>query len=501
MPRVAARRVLLVPAVLVGLLLVPSEPASAQSCVGGTENDFNGDGVTDVAIADPDATVGGYEAAGRVHVVYGNSGGSQTISQDDSFVTGSVAEAGDRFGFALAAVDYNEDGCTDLVVGVPFEQLTDDPEGGMVQVVYGSPTGFGPNGGMDLSQNTAGMPGGREPGDRFGWSVAAGVTTGGDPFLVIGVPGEGIGGSGSEEEAHAGAMNYVSGSTMLLLHQDSPDVGGTAEAGDQYAFSVAASARHVAVGNPGEAIGPEEYSGAAQAFTHVLDGNIGAWNQDSAGQSGAAEPSDWCGRHLSMVEYVPPGGGSEVSLAAVSCPGEAVGEVESAGRVVLVESDTGVSEVVSVDYSVDAMEGALAADDYFGWSVELVNRSPGAAVGWDDLVVAAGVPGREGDGRTDAGGVHVYSGVGAPGDHDAWFDSGDLTGGLWAPRDDARAGQFMGSSSTHLFVADPSGSPPSVYAVPWTNLVDGASDPVRVYQPGADGLPSTGVGTFGAVIL
>lgn len=502
--RVAPRRVLLVCVVLLGLLLVPGGPVAAQSCAGGTENDFNGDGVTDIAIADPDATVGGAERAGRVHVVYGGGAGSQTLSQDDSFVTGSVAEAGDRFGSSLAAVDYNEDGCADLVVGVPFETFGDAIECGVVHVIYGSPSGFGPNGSLQLDQDTAGMPGGRESADRFGWSVAADVSAGGAPFLVIGVPGESVSDASGVQQPDAGAVVYVSGSTMVMRHQDSPDVSGVVEAGDQYSLAVAASPRHVAVGNPGEAIGSDRYSGSTLLFDHSMGGNIGSsWNQDGAGQSGVAEPSDWCGRSLSMTEYVPPGGSAadEVSLVAVGCPGEAVGEVASTGRVVLVEADTGTSEVVSFDHGVVDVEGDPQFDDYFGWSVEVVNRSPGSAVGWDDLLVAVGVPGKDGAGRVDDGGVHVVSGVGPPGDHDAWFDSGELTGGLWAPRDDARAGQFLGSTSTHLYVGDPYGGPPSVYAVPWQNLVAGASDPVRVYQPGSDGLPSSGVGMFGAAIV
>lgn len=498
--RVAPQRVLLVCAVLLGLLLVPGGPVAAQSCAGGTENDFNGDGVTDIAIADPDATVGGAERAGRVHVVYGGGVGSQTVSQDDAFVT-SVPEDGDRFGFSLAAVDYNEDGCTDLVVGVPFETY-EDFESGTVQVLYGSPSGFGPNGMLGLDQNSAGMAG-RDPGDRFGYSVAAGVSTGGDPFLVIGSPGEDLPDGSGVQQPDAGAVVYVSGSTMVMRHQDSPGVSGAVEAGDQYSLSVAASPRHVAIGNPGEAIGSDQYSGSIHVYSHAMNGNIGGWSQNGAGQSGVAEPSDWCGRSVSMTEYVPPGGstGDEVSLVAVGCPGEAVGDVASTGRVVLVEADTGISEVVSFDHGVVDVEGDPQFDDYFGWSVEVANRSPGSAVGWDDLLVAVGVPGKDGEGRIDDGGVHVVSGIGAPGDHDVWFDSGELTGGLWAPRDDARAGQFMGSTSTHLYVGDPFGSPPAVYAVPWQNLVAGASDPVRVYQPGADGLPSSGVGTFGAAIV
>ncbi|NED85473.1 esterase, partial [Streptomyces sp. SID11233] len=76
--------------------------------------DFNGDGVEDIAVADPKATVGSAAGAGLVRVVYGADKGIAQIDQDLDWVTGA-AEANDAFGGALATVDYNEDGYTDLV--------------------------------------------------------------------------------------------------------------------------------------------------------------------------------------------------------------------------------------------------------------------------------------------------------------------------------------------------------------------------------------------------
>ena len=56
-------------------------------------------------------------------------------SQGSEGITGTP-EAGDLFGYSLAAADFNGDGFTDLAVGVPFEDqaATND---GAVNVIYG----------------------------------------------------------------------------------------------------------------------------------------------------------------------------------------------------------------------------------------------------------------------------------------------------------------------------------------------------------------------------
>ncbi|WP_243706280.1 hypothetical protein [Micromonospora sp. KC721] len=50
-------------------------------CTDEAESDFNGDGVTDVAIADPEATVNGQAKAGLVRVSYGGTGTVKTLHE------------------------------------------------------------------------------------------------------------------------------------------------------------------------------------------------------------------------------------------------------------------------------------------------------------------------------------------------------------------------------------------------------------------------------------
>ena len=54
---------------------------------------------------------------------------------------GSAAEAGDLFGSALAAGDFNNDGFADLAVGAPGEDVGGVIGAGAVNVLYGRPPG------------------------------------------------------------------------------------------------------------------------------------------------------------------------------------------------------------------------------------------------------------------------------------------------------------------------------------------------------------------------
>ncbi|WP_405647687.1 FG-GAP-like repeat-containing protein [Streptomyces sp. NBC_00019] len=84
---------------------------------------------------------------------------------------------------ALPASDYNRDGVTDLVAGVP--------KANAVKVVPGSVDGPVTASKVTLTQNSAGVPGSSETGDAFGTSTAWGDVNGdGYADLAVGSPGE-----------------------------------------------------------------------------------------------------------------------------------------------------------------------------------------------------------------------------------------------------------------------------------------------------------------------
>jgi len=134
--------------------------------------DFDGDGLTDLAIGVP----GEDGFRGAVNILYGsviglNDDGAQFWTQDSTDVE-DTAEDGDGFGSALAAGDFNGDGRSDLAIGAPFEDVDGTADAGAVNVLYGSSSGLTATGDQFWHQDVSGVKGIVETGDSFGWALA-----------------------------------------------------------------------------------------------------------------------------------------------------------------------------------------------------------------------------------------------------------------------------------------------------------------------------------------
>jgi hypothetical protein len=106
-----------------------------------TVGDFDADGFADLVIGVPGESSIELDA-GAVWVLYGleteiPNPEFETFTQQDLF--GETAEENDEFGSALTAGDYNGDGPTDLIIGVPRESLEDEGahQAGLVHEVVG----------------------------------------------------------------------------------------------------------------------------------------------------------------------------------------------------------------------------------------------------------------------------------------------------------------------------------------------------------------------------
>ncbi len=149
-------------------------PSAILTHVGAvTVGDFDGDSFGDVAVGQ---TADSIHLGGQVEVF---RGAALNVTPEDSYVisqdTGSVGgtgEAGDAFGASVAAGDVNQDGRADLAVGLPTEDVSGRTDDGSATLVYGSATGLTGTGSEVVSQNTAGVPGSAESGDRFGTQVS-----------------------------------------------------------------------------------------------------------------------------------------------------------------------------------------------------------------------------------------------------------------------------------------------------------------------------------------
>ncbi|TVL91576.1 FG-GAP repeat protein [Streptomyces sp. SAJ15] len=100
-----------------------------------------------------------------------------------------AAEAEDDFGGALAVANLDRDGIDELIVGVGHEAVGTQADAGSYLWLAANHDGV--LGGASFSQNSPGVAGTAEAGDRFGAAVATGDYNGdGYPDMAIGAPGE-----------------------------------------------------------------------------------------------------------------------------------------------------------------------------------------------------------------------------------------------------------------------------------------------------------------------
>jgi hypothetical protein len=150
-----------------GPFIAYPDTVSADSIAFG---DIDDDGRLDVVFGRSTAAGGGL-----VGVVRGTADGfaprATLIGQNTPGVPGA-GESGDRFGTDVSVGDVTGDGYADVVTGVPGEDFAGRTDAGTFAVLRGSAAGLVGTRVQVLSQNTAGVPGTAENGDRFGSRTA-----------------------------------------------------------------------------------------------------------------------------------------------------------------------------------------------------------------------------------------------------------------------------------------------------------------------------------------
>ncbi|OEV28997.1 hypothetical protein AN219_18855 [Streptomyces nanshensis] len=154
-----------------------TEPKQLKSAATAVVGDFDKDGKGDLATrtVPGDITEELPYDPGTVKVYYGTADGpsatrTRTITQNSAGVPGT-SEKGDQFGARLDAGDVNGDGYADLAAGVPFEAIGKKSAAGAVVLLKGRSGGLSGTGAQAFHQDTAGIPGVAEAGDRFGGAV------------------------------------------------------------------------------------------------------------------------------------------------------------------------------------------------------------------------------------------------------------------------------------------------------------------------------------------
>lgn len=353
------------------------------------KGDFNGDGLDDLAVSAPGESLWGTAESGYIYVFRGTPYGLAPWTSIDQHLLGAN-ENNDRFGWTLAAADFNRDGKDDLAIGAPYEQPGIMAHSGYVFIFTGRSYGF--QQWFGIRQEGLAPD---EDGDLFGWALAAGDFNGdGMVELAVGAPGD-----RDDQTPSAAVMGQVfifqcnpkEGPQPWRVLTPSPSDTITAErfgaalvAGDFTGDGL----DDLAVGAPGQTPDTEGALPVAGA-TYLFQGqanDITAWATVDASAFTQTQEMALFGWALASADF----NGDYKADLAVSAPNHKVSTADGAWRSGAVF--TFRSRGTQLEPWAMVTEPTIAqdqSDDWFGWSMttmdidkdhraELIVGAPGA---------------------------------------------------------------------------------------------------------------------------
>lgn len=382
--------------------------------------DFDCDGFDDLAVGVPGFDFDGDVDAGAVLVFYGAETGLHPLATQwltPPVLLNDVPEPGDRFGFALAAGDFDGDGCAELAIGAPFEALSGEDEAGAVTIFLGSGAGLSP--GYAFYQSWTGVGGAGtiggaiETGDHFGQTLLAhDFDRDGFDDLAIGVPREDIG-----DVVNAGAVHVLFGSDVgvngtrdiLLYRSEGGGAGlmpGAPEAGEELGAALAGgelnpgTGHELAIGCPGRSIagGPANAGTVLLAFNLATGPLAGELMLDGEGVFPEPASGDRYGAALTAGDY----NGDGRAELTIGIPGRDSGLLDQVGALAIRDF---APELSLFWFQGDLNPETTQAGDEFGATLLAADFT---GDGVDDLAI--GVPREDLSTLTDAGLLHVVHG-------------------------------------------------------------------------------------------
>jgi len=336
--------------------------------------------------------------------------GGQRWSQS---ALGSLVEAGDRFGAALAVGDFDGDSYDDLAIGLPGEGVGAIAGAGGVLIVYGTPTGLNGAGALpvlSLHQDVTGVLGEAETGDAFGTALATGdFDDDGFDDLAVGVPLEDVEISPGVIVSDAGVIQVFYGSLSGIVAADDQafaqeNLSGSAvsQAGDEFGAAISRcygglvddAYDDLLIGSPGDNFGGLNDSGGIFGVLGTSSGltSAGAFYQGADGTTTPPAAGDLFGSAVHCARY---GDAENFRGIGIGAPfAEASGAGSAAGIVRAAATSLGGS---TIEISFPNAGG------HAGSALRFVNW-PDSSSEFDLLI---GIPGNDVGGSDEAGRIYA----------------------------------------------------------------------------------------------
>ncbi len=325
--------------------------------------DFNCDGRADIAMGAPGEDYGTSKPdTGAVTVFYTGpdgrpgSGGMSVLWQRN----GSLPEPSDQFGKALAAGDFDGNGCVDLAVGAPTETYNGVPSTGMIHVYRGSSSGLSSSNNYPLAPTQFGV--GTEAGAKLGSTLAVGNFND-DEYddLVLSAPGHEVDG-----KARAGAVWVVFGSAIGAAPADKFKLVGHPRSYDQFGRALAVGNFNdddyldLAIGIPNRDYAYRYDAGAVYVVTGSETG-LGA--PSYLLYQNHRDPGDYFGRSIAFGAFVEGGRG-----IAMGAPGEDTEAGVNAGQVTVKMLDSGQQVQLFAEQASECPRVPCGDDNICTWN-------------------------------------------------------------------------------------------------------------------------------------